>query len=266
MKKIIFLDIDGTLIDGSHGMLSMSECTKNAIREVQAAGHYVFIASGRPFAFIDQEILRFGFDGFVLMNGAVVIVNDEFIYKKALDKKFITEAITLFEKNRIEYVLQGEKQVYLKDEYKKLHDYFDTYGISKEYFMNDYAVESLDVYKLEMMCEDAKGQELCKSFAKYNVTYLQDPTRGMKFEIYAKQETKATGILKILDHFHLSIEDSYAFGDGLNDIEMLETVGNGIAMGNASEFVKQHANYVVRTVQQDGVAEGLEKYVLHKKN
>lgn len=262
MKKIIFLDVDGTLIDGSNGMQSMSLRTKMAIRKVQDAGHYVFIASGRPYAFIDKELFSFGFDGFVFMNGAAVMVDHTFIYKKALDKNFINRAIALFEKNNIEYVLQGEKEVYIKQEYKKLHSDFDEYGISKEYFINEYNVAEIDVYKMEMMCEDAKGQEVCKSLRKDNMEYLQDPTRGMKFEIYSKTESKATGILKVLQHLKIPIENSYAFGDGKNDIEMLTTVGCGIAMGNASDEVKRCANYVVATVHQDGVADGLEQYVL----
>ncbi len=262
MKKIIFLDVDGTLIDGSNGMRAMSPRTKTAIKKVQEAGHYVFIASGRPYAFIDKELLSFGFDGFVFMNGAAVMVDNKFIYKKALDKSFIIRAIALFEKNNIEYVLQGEKEVYLKQEYKKLHRDFDEYGISKKYFISEYNVVDIDIYKMEMMCEDAKGQEICKSLRKDNMEYLQDPARGMKFEIYSKTESKATGILKVLQHLKIPIENSYAFGDGKNDIEMLTTVGCGIAMGNASEVVKQYANYVVATVHQDGVAEGLVRYVL----
>lgn len=262
MKKIVFLDIDGTLIDGSNGMRVMSEKTKMAIREVQAAGHYVFIASGRPYAFLDKELFSFGFNGFVFMNGAVVMVENKIIYKKALDKNFITRVIALFEKNNIEYVLQGEKEVYLKQEYQKLHRDFDEYGISKEYFVSEYNVAELNVYKLEMICADSKGQEICKSLRKDNMEYLQDPMRGMKFEIYSKTESKATGILKVLQYLNIPIENSYAFGDGKNDIEMLTTVGCGIAMGNASDEVKQCANYVVATVHQDGVAEGLAKYIL----
>lgn len=65
---------------------------------------------------------------------------------------------------------------------------------------------------------------------------------------------------------NLPIEESYAFGDGENDIEMLATVGCGIAMGNAAENVKRHAKQVTDSVSQDGVARGIGKYILCQKN
>lgn len=81
-------------------------------------------------------------------------------------------------------------------------------------------------------------------------------------EIYSRKNTKAAGILEVLKHLDIPIEQSYAFGDGKNDIEMLEAVGCGIAMGNASDEVKKYADKVTDTVQNDGVAVGIEKYIL----
>lgn len=78
----------------------------------------------------------------------------------------------------------------------------------------------------------------------------------------SKKNTKATGIIKALQHLNIPIENSYAFGDGKNDIEMLSTVGCGIAMGNASDEVKKYAHQVTETVHNDGVAFGIEKFVV----
>ena len=76
-----------------------------------------------------------------------------------------------------------------------------------------------------------------------------------------KKITKASGLLKTLEYLNIPIENSYAFGDGKNDIEMLLTVGCGIAMGNANDEVKNHSNKITDTVQNDGVAKGIEQYV-----
>ena len=81
--------------------------------------------------------------------------------------------------------------------------------------------------------------------------------------MYSTKNTKASGILKILDHYGIEVKDSYAFGDGKNDIEMLNTVGRGIAMGNASEEIKQHADKVTLSVSEDGVAKGIEKFIFN---
>ena len=62
----------------------------------------------------------------------------------------------------------------------------------------------------------------------------------------------------------IDINNSYAFGDGKNDIEMLETVGCGIAMGNACDSIKKYANEITTSIHDDGVATGIERFILKK--
>lgn len=98
MKKAIFLDIDGTLIDCFNGMTEISPKVKTVIRSLQSKGDYVFIATGRPYAFLSQAILEFGFDGFILANGAQVIINNKTIYSDYLKKDFLKDLISKLEK------------------------------------------------------------------------------------------------------------------------------------------------------------------------
>ena len=93
MKKAIFLDIDGTLIDCMGGIKDITPNVKNAIKKVQEKGDYVFISTGRPFALLDEKILNFGFDGFILSNGAQVIINNETIYSEPIEKEFIKKLV-----------------------------------------------------------------------------------------------------------------------------------------------------------------------------
>ena len=86
----------------------MSLNVKNAIKKVQENGDYVFISTGRPYALLDEKILNFGFDGFILANGAHVIINNETIYSEPIDKEFIKDIVNELENNNIEYVLQSE--------------------------------------------------------------------------------------------------------------------------------------------------------------
>lgn len=85
----------------------------------------------------------------------------------------------------------------------------------------------------------------------------------MRLEIYLKERDKAAGILEALSYLNIPIEQTYAFGDGTNDIEMLETIGCGIAMGNASDEVKKYANVITGTITNDWVSIGIEKYILN---
>ena len=261
MKKAIFLDIDGTLIDCLNGLTDITHKVKKAIRVLQANGDYVFIASGRPYAFLSEALLNFGFDGFILTNGAQVKVKHKFIYKEAIKKAFIKDIINNFERLKIQYILQGELYSYMKENCTELYSFYDSYNISRKYLKTSYDIENVETYKIEMLCNDEKGVEYCLSLGNDNYDYIHN-VKLKSFELYSKINTKATGILKVLNYLNISIENSYAFGDGKNDIEMLSTVGCGIAMGNASDEVKKHAKKVTDTVYNDGIALGIRKFIL----
>lgn len=260
MKKAVFFDIDGTLIDCLGGITDITPRVKKAIRGLQANGDYVFIATGRPYAFLNEALFNFGFDGFVLTNGAYAKVEEKCIYKECISKDFVKELVYNFEKLNIQYILQGETYSYIKDEYKKLHSFYESFSIPKKYLEGNYNIEEVDIYKIEMFCSDQKAKDYCISLGNDDFDYVHNIDGS--FELYSKRNTKASGILKVLDFLDISIENSYAFGDGKNDIEMLSTVGCGIAMGNADDCVKSYAKKITDTVQNDGVALGIEKFVL----
>ncbi len=262
MKKAVFLDIDGTLIDSGKGIMNITQKVQDAIHKLQKAGNYVFIASGRPYAFISEELLNFGFDGFILTNGANVILNGKTIYKEPLSKEFIKHAVKQFEEHNIQYILEGELYSYIKDEFKKFHDFYDKIEIKKTYFCGKFDLDKIDVYKMEMMYTTDSARDFCLDFINKNKEY--DYCHSIAedlLEMYARKTSKATGIQKTLEYLNIPIENSYAFGDGKNDIEMLQAVGCGIAMDNASEEVKKHADKITDSVENDGVATGIEKYI-----
>jgi len=260
MKKAIFFDIDGTLIDCSRGLTEITKEVKKSIRGLQREGNYIFIATGRPYAFISKELLQFGFDGFVLSNGAQAIVRDEVIYKQEIKKDSVKEIINNFEKLDIEYILQGEIYSYMKSDYKELYSYYDSFSISRKYIKSEYNIDNIDVYKMEMLCKNKQALEYCLSLQNEEFDCNHNISSNI-FEIYSKKETKASGIMRVLDFLNIPVENSYAFGDGINDIEMLEAVGCGIAMGNASDLVKSHAKKVTCEVMNNGIAVGIEKFV-----
>lgn len=264
MRKVIFFDIDGTLINSLGGTMNMTPKVKEAIRRLQAKGHYVFIATGRPYAFISDEIMQFGFDGFILANGAQVILNDKIIFKDKIDKSFVNKAIETFEALGMEYILEDEYYSYMKAEYEAYYKFYLEVGASSQLIKREYDRDTIEVQKIEMRCPTEEAYQICLDFIQAHPDYDYWHSISAKaFELYPRRNTKATGILRLLEHLGVPIENSYAFGDGKNDIEMLGTVGCGIAMGNASDEVKQHAKVVTACVEHDGVATGVEKYILN---
>lgn len=266
MKKMVFFDIDGTLLDFHRGITTLQEEVKIGIKKLKSEGNYVFIATGRPYAFLNDELKNFGFDGFVLANGAVVMLEDKVIHSRPLEKEFVKTFVELLEENNIQYFFNGEVYSYIKESYKEFYECFKDMGISHKHMKKDYNLEEIDIFKIEIMCGNIENFEKCLRLLENYPEYDCFKTLGvMNLEIYHKENTKHTGILKALEALDIEIENSYAFGDGVNDVEMLSGVGCGIAMGNASDEVKKYAKFVTESVSENGVAKGIEKFILIEK-
>lgn len=115
-----------------------------------------------------------------------------------------------------------------------------------------------NVYQFIVYDNESKVQQLMENLTdcKENVW------NPMAFDIIPKRGGKAAGIRQILEHFKIGQEESMAFGDGDNDIDMLRYAHIGVAMGNAGEHVKTHADYVTACVDDDGIYKALKVYGL----
>jgi hypothetical protein len=263
MKKAVFLDIDGTILDCFNGIMEIRPAVKAAIRKLQAEGNLVFIATGRPYPFLDKEILEFGFDGYVLANGAHLILNGETVYSSPLDNKFVVELSEELDRKGIQYFFNGKTHSYMKNGSEEFYNFLEHIKISRDAFEHDFDINKIETFKVEVLCPDQKTKEFVLEFMKNYPEYASVCSISENhLELYLKRNSKASGILKLLEYIDVPLEETYAFGDGRNDIEMLSTVGCGIAMGNASDEVKKYAKEVTDTVHEDGVATGIKKYIL----
>ena len=130
-------------------------------------------------------------------------------------------------------------------------------------FVRQYNLNKIDVAKMEFASEDPGGHGLFEKLLAWpGLTGLMDPYHKKNMELYAAAVTKGSGILHALDYLHIPVKDSFAFGDGLNDIEMMEAVGTSLVMGNARPQLKEIADHVVPSVNDDGVAAGIQQYLL----
>lgn len=266
MSKAVFFDIDGTLINIHNNQTRMSTAVRSAIHDLRAAGHHTFIATGRPWAYLSPELTESGlFDGFIVMNGAAVLLEGKVIYQKPLPMETVKQIIAIAEQHQIEYILEGYPKVYLKEEYKGLEEVYRAIDIDIDRFVRDYTLDKISVSKMEFLCDTAGANGVFKQLLGWpGLTGLIDPTLLKYMELYAADISKGTGILEALRYLDIPASDSYAFGDGLNDIEMMETAGHSLVMGNAGRELKARAEHVLPTVDEDGVAEGINRYILKR--
>ena len=129
--------------------------------------------------------------------------------------------------------------------------------------MRDFDVDALDIGKMEFYSTEPMGGGLFTELLQWpGLTGVMDPYHKKNLELYAKDITKGSGILHALESLDIPVAESFAFGDGVNDIEMMQTVGLSIAMGNAQPQVKEIAEKSVPSVDDDGVAWGIEHLIL----
>ena len=267
MSKAIFFDIDGTILDRERGIGKITPRVENAMRKLQAEGDKIFIATGRPVSFIYKEILDFGFNGFVASNGALVLVEDKVIFKSRLDSEGVKKICAYAESENIEYILEAYPETYVPKKFLVAEDFLKRIGVDYSKFIREFDIDKISVSKIECISDRTDAETLDDIYKKMldtpGFTGWEDPFHYMSMEIYSDTVSKATGILKVLEHFNIPVENSYAFGDGLNDHEMIKTVGTGFVMGNAKDELKKFATHVVPGVHDDGVAFGIENYILN---
>ena len=266
MKKAVFFDIDGTLLDKEHGISEITPRVQKAMKNLQEDGNYIFIATGRPHSFMQKDILDFGFNGFVMSNGSLIILDGEVFFQSKLDSKAVKKLCDFAESKNIEYMLESYPNTYWKKNFKACEDFFKKIGVDYSKFTTEFDIEKISVSKLEFLSARKDLEQLEIDYKKIleepGFTGWADPFHFKTMEVYSDKISKATGILKVLEHLNIDVKNSYAFGDGYNDREMLKTVGKGLVMATAKDDVKKFADEVVPSVYDDGVAVGIEKFIL----
>lgn len=250
-KSIIFFDIDDTLLDYDK---KIRTATKQAIMDLKAKGHEVAIATGRaPFMFQDiREEL--GINSYVSFNGSYVVLEGEVIYNRALDREALHTFtdLALEHDHAVIYLDQTEMKANVPNE-KLMQTTMGQYKIKLPEH-DPFFYKNREIYQALLFCrseEETYYETLFKSFDF--VRCHADAT-----DVVPSGGSKAVGISKITERLDIAPENQYAFGDALNDVEMLKTIVNSVAMGNGLPEAKAAAKYVTKRVEEDGILHGLK--------
>ena len=277
MKKIIFMDVDGTLVN-DNGV--MPESAKVAIRQARKNGHLVFICTGRSKAELFPEILEVGFDGIIGAAGGYIEAGSEVILHEVVKKEDVQHVVEFFNKHGIDFYLESNGGLFAsrnckkhigsiieklltenpeaKEEVEKgIQPFHDSLIVGEDLIRED-------INKISFLGSDVPINIISKEFtSKFTVIPSTVPIFGKNSgELSVPGIHKATAIEKLLEYLKIAKEDTFAYGDGLNDLEMLEYVQYGIAMGNSKEAVKKAADDITDAHNDDGIYNSFKKYAL----
>ncbi|MEJ9281512.1 Cof-type HAD-IIB family hydrolase [Ureibacillus thermosphaericus] len=252
MKKVLFFDVDGTLYN-SKKRLPLS--AKDAIYQAKRNGYEIAIATGRA-PFMIQSILKeLEIDTFITFNGQYVVYKNEVIFTDSVPQDDLTEIIEFGSmRNHPVVFIDDEKMIATTEGNKKIEQSL----LSLRYpypEINPHFYKENAVYQTLIFMEEEEEAIYHETFS--NVKFVR--WHPYSCDILPKDGSKARGIKKVLEKMNIPIENAIAFGDGLNDIEMLQAVGVGVAMGNAKEQVKKVADVVGEHVDNDGLVKVMKK-------
>lgn len=259
-KKIVFFDIDGTIFLYTYGI---PEDTRKSIQQLKENGHIPVLCTGRTKSMIFPEFLEMGFEGIVGGAGTYLEYKNEVLFEYEMEPARTRDIINLMQSCNIMPIGEGIDGIYfpcehIPEDYEQIYNLYKTrvtasvkdHTVEKEVLaskMSGYLYENADIEKLK--------RELGDQF-NYLI-YV-----GKYIEMIPKGFSKATGIEKLINTLGIKWENTYAFGDSMNDYEMLKYVNYGVAMGNGTEELKKEMKYVTDDFDKGGITNALRKFDL----
>ncbi|MBQ0065464.1 MAG: HAD family hydrolase [Firmicutes bacterium] len=266
----VFLDIDGTLVFQDQ----ISNRVKEAIQQARSNGHFVFLCTGRTILGANS-IPPIELDGAVISAGGYVEVQGKVLHHSWMKEELVQKAISLFEENHITYTLETDHATYLDEES------MNAFILSFNADMDNSEIERMKAEMSQALnfqpLKDFKDkpvpvQTICFFVhSKDTLEKIKPELSDFYFilhgvsgddyncEINRTDADKGVGIQRILDYLQIPKERSIGFGDGMNDLAMLQTCGRGVAMGNANPGLKEVADAVCESVQEDGIYHELKR-------
>lgn len=264
-KRIIALDLDGTLLDSQK---NLSSANVDALTRAAAAGHEIVPTTGRFFGAMPQAVRDLPFIRYAItVNGAQVydrktdaaLVREELPLSTALSIMRLLDGYDViydcYQDNwgRMTKSMQDRAADYAPDEHyvKMIRELRKPYPDLKEHLEN----EGRDVQKIMLFARDiAVRDEIADKVKKDFPGTVVSSSTVNNLEINAVGAHKGAVLLRFAEKLGLTAADCIAFGDGLNDLTMIQSAGTGVAMANACPEVRAAADYITLSNDEDGVA------------
>lgn len=273
MSKIIFVDVDGTLVDYEN---RLPDSAVQAIRIARQNGHRVYISTGRSKAEVCQDIWAIGLDGMIGGNGSYVESNCHIVLHRMITKEQCRRIVDWLNSRGLEFYLESNNGLFASSHLeekgsaviRKYAKRKEPEGADKITFRTVFPnmifggeLYRDDVNKVSFILSDYQDY----LDARDTFPDLQAGTWGGKGEtalfgdLGVRDINKAYAIEALLNYLNADVSDTIAFGDAKVDIPMLKYCAYGVAMGNGGAEIKEIANHITDSVEADGLWNAFEK-------
>lgn len=265
--KLMAVDIDGTLVDSSG---KITDETKKAIKLAVDNGLIFTICTGRPIQGVSPLSDSLGLDlPFITYNGAMVVMGKSrrILYEKNMSAKDAANIIRLGENYKTSIMVWKDNKLYSNELNEKAYKYGSLSGTTPLLIedVNEMVKEGVTkilwydhvetIQKYEKELRECLGDSI--NFHTSQPFFL---------EFVDKDASKGIALMKLGEHFGIGADEMIAVGDGFNDLSMIEYAGLGVAMDNAHKAIKEKADYITLSNDEDGVAHLIYKFILEPGN
>ncbi len=244
--KIIFFDIDGTLVDSATGRIPTK--TYEALNRLRERGILLCIATGRSPAVL-PNFGNLHFDAFCTFNGSLCYTEDETIHSNPLSPKDVAKVLENAASIGRPVSVATRDRMAANGIDKDLTDYYLLADLTLTVADDFDVVCQGEVYQMMLGCRPSDHDAILRGSKGVKIAVSWDRAA----DVIPASSGKGSSIMKILKHFNLDSSQAMAFGDSYNDIELLQSVGTGVAMGNATARLKEIADDVCGNVSEDGI-------------
>ena len=257
--KIIFFDIDDTLRNSKTGFIPSTIPT--VFQQLREKGILTGIATGRGIFGVVPEIKALKPDFFVTLNGAYIEdKKGNVIYSNKIARDKVEEYIAWTKEVGIDYGLVGSHEAKLSRRTEMISQAIDPIYPDLEVDPDFYQKE--DIYQMWTFEDQGDDLTLPESLAS---TLRMVRWHEHSSDVVSISGSKAAGVAKVVDQLGLKPENVMVFGDGLNDLELFDYAGISVAMGISHDKIKEKADYITKTLEEDGIFDALEGFGMVEK-
>jgi len=261
MKKIVFFDADGTILDIGKGVPASA---KRAIEELVKNGHEAFLCTGRAYAFVPEEVKNMAFTGIIANGGAYMAYHGKTLLDKEVTTEIAAKSVEILRRYGMIPVMEGTNHMYYdEEEYTDDIDWFAsliTKQLGDKYRTIKGNENNLHIAKISAkITPGADYIQASKELEPYYDYVKHD--EGMAngtIEYVLKGFTKGFAIALTCGVLGYEAEQTVCFGDSNNDLTMFDVVHMKVAMGNGSPKLLARADYITEDMFHDGIYNGLK--------
>ncbi|MCM1223280.1 MAG: Cof-type HAD-IIB family hydrolase [Lachnospiraceae bacterium] len=263
MRKIFFFDIDGTLLDTSRFRTQLHPALRTALNSLRQQGHIIAACSARQLNFVEKWLPN-TFDCLILMNGSYVKIDDTVLLDAPLSPKDISRINRCFESYHGSYIYVGNSNGWAYNIASRHQKRLDKiYMLGDGYTLFEPLPHDAKIYLVDMFFETATDFERIQPVLSANnwmsLNYCCGDFTG---DISLQGRTKVTAAKLVLDYYGLNSSAAYAFGDGINDLELFQLAQYTCAVANAKPELKSKALFVSTERAGLGVLQCLQHWDL----